>query len=77
MTPLLNYLIAQQRSIELAYRAEQARLAGDARAAVSAPSPRWNLGRLLGPRRLRTAGLAAAAQPVRPGPPQPCVRCDP
>jgi hypothetical protein len=76
MTPQLNYLIAQQRHIELAYRAEQARLAGDARAAVSAPPPRWNLGRLLAPRGLRAAGSAAAAQPVRPGPPRECARCD-
>ena len=76
MTSQLNYLIVKQRHVELAHRAEQARLAGEARAAVSAPTPRWNLGRLLAPRRLRTAGLAAAAQPARPGPPQECVRWD-
>ena len=35
MTSQLTYLIAQQRHIELAYRAEQARLAGDARAALN------------------------------------------
>jgi hypothetical protein len=76
MTSQLNYLIVKQRHVELAHRAEQARLAGEARAAVSAPSPRWHLGRLLAPRRLRAAGLAAAAQPARPGPPQECVRWD-
>jgi hypothetical protein len=76
MTTQLNYLIVQHRHVELVYRAEQSRLAGEARAAVSAPSPRWNLGRLLAPRRLRAAGLAAAAQPARPGPPQAYVRCD-
>jgi hypothetical protein len=77
MTSQLNHLIAQERHNELAHRAKQARLADDAHAAVSAPPPRWNLGRLLATRRLRAAGLAAAAQPVRPGPPQRCVRCDP
>jgi hypothetical protein len=76
MTSQLNYLIAQQRHIELAHRAEQARLATEARAAVSAPSPRWNLGRLLATRRLRAARLAAAARPASPGPPQECLRCD-
>ena len=76
MTSQLNYLIAQQRHIEFAYQAEQARLAGQARAAGSAPPPRWHFGRLLAPRMLRTAGLAAAAQPTRPGTPQRCVRCD-
>ena len=76
MTTQLNNLIVQHRHIELVYRAEQARHAGEARAAVSAPSPRWNLGRLLAPHRLQAAGLAAAAQPVIPGPPQAYVRCD-
>ena len=76
MTSQLNYLIAQQRHIEFAYRAERARLAGEARAAESAPSPRWNLGRLLATPRLRAAGLTAAAQPATPGPQQECVKCD-
>ena len=76
MTSHLSYIMAQQRSTELAYRAEQPRLVGEARPAVSAPPPRWNLGRLLAPRGLRTAGLAAAAQPVRPGRPRECARCD-
>ena len=40
MTSQLNYLIVQQRHIEFAYRAEQARLADQARAARSAFSPR-------------------------------------
>jgi hypothetical protein len=76
MTSQLNYLIAQQRHIELAHRAEQARLANEARAAVSAPSPRWNLGRLLATRRLRAARLAAAARQANPGPLPECLRCD-
>ena len=74
MTSQLNYLIAPQRHIELAYRAEQARLADDARVAGSAPSPRWSLGRLLATRRLRAAGSAAAARQANPGPPQECLR---
>jgi hypothetical protein len=74
MDSQLNYLIARQRQAELVSRAEQARLAIDARAAVSAPSRGWNLGRLVATRRLRPAGLVAAAQPA--GPPQECVRCD-
>ncbi|HUE28697.1 MAG TPA: GNAT family N-acetyltransferase [Solirubrobacteraceae bacterium] len=40
MTSQLNYLIAQQRHSELAARAEQARLVGEARVARSAQSPR-------------------------------------
>ena len=76
MNSQLNCLIVQHRHVELVYRAEQSRLAGEARAAVSAPSPRWNLGGLLAPRRLRAAGLAAAARPARLGPSQECVRCD-
>ena len=74
MTSQLNYLIAQQSQAELVSRAEQARLAIDARAAVSAPSRRWNLGRLNATCRLRAAGLAASAEPA--GPPRECVRCD-
>jgi hypothetical protein len=74
MDSQLNYLIAQQRQAALVCRAEQARLANDARASVSAPARRWNLGRLVATHRLRAAGLAATAQPA--GPPQECVRCD-
>src|SRR5947209_19989230 len=44
MNPQLNYLIAKDRQIEFAKRAEQARLAGEARAAGTAPSRRWHLG---------------------------------
>jgi hypothetical protein len=76
MTSQLNYLIAQQRHIEFAYRAEQARLAGQARAVVSAPSRRWNLGRLSAPRGLRAVSLATAATRARSAPPQQCLRCD-
>ena len=76
MSSQLNYLIVQQRHVELVYRAEQSRLVGEARAAVSASSRRWNLGRLLAPRRLRAAGLAAAARPASFGPSHDCVRCD-
>jgi hypothetical protein len=74
MDSQFNYLIARQRQAELVSRAEQARLANDARAAVSAPSRRSSLGWLVATRRLRPAGLVAAAQPA--GPPQECVRCD-
>ena len=42
MTSQLNYLIAQQRQAELLSRAEQARLASEARLAGSAPAPRWD-----------------------------------
>ena len=75
MTSQLNYLIVQQRHIELAYRTEQARLVGEARPAVSAPPPRWNLGWRLATRRLRAAHLSAAAHQAKPGPKE-CLRCD-
>lgn len=39
MTSQLNYLIIPHRHNELVCRAEQARLANEARAAASAPSP--------------------------------------
>ena len=74
MNSQLNYLIAQQRITELACRAEQARLASQARAARSA-SPRRYVGFLLAPRRLKATRVAAAAHPARPGAPQECVRC--
>jgi hypothetical protein len=75
-SPLI-YLIAQERHIEVAHRAEQSRLAGEARVAVTARSARWKLSRLFAPRRLRTAGLAAAAYTARPGPAEEGVRCEP
>ena len=65
MTSQLNYLIVQQRHIELAHRAEQARLADEARAAVSASSPRWTMSAGSSrPRRLagRQLGRSCAAQ---------------
>ena len=76
MNPQLNYLMVQQKQAELAYHAERARLAREARAAVSAQPRRSNLGRLIAPRRLGAASLAAVAQPASPGPPQECVRCE-
>ena len=77
MNSQLNYLIAQQRHIELVYRAEQARLAGEARgAAGSAPSRRGNVARLLTPRWLAPARLAPAATQTTPGVSQECLRCD-
>ena len=76
MTSQLNYLIAQQKHIELACRAEHARLAKETRPAGSPSSPRWNLGWLLAPRRFRAARLATAATQARPAPPQQCLRCD-
>lgn len=75
MTSHLSYIMAQQRSTELAYRAEQARLVGEARPAVSAPPPRWNLGWRLATRRLRAAHLSATAHQAKPGPKE-CLRCD-
>ena len=77
MTSQLNYLIVQQRHIELACRAEHARLAGEVRRAELASSTRRNIGRLLAPRRLRAARLAAAAAQASPGPPPECLRCEP
>jgi hypothetical protein len=77
MSSQLTYLIAQQRQTELACHAEQARLAHEVRAAGSASSPRWNIGRLLAPRRLRAERMAAAARQGNPGPPAQCLRCDP
>ena len=74
MDSQVNYLIAQQRQAELVSRAEQARLANDARAAVSAPSRRWNLGRPVATHRLRVDSLAGTAQAARP--PREYVRCD-
>ena len=76
MTSQLNYLIVQQRHAELASRADQPRLADRAQPAAPASSPRWNIRRLLAPRRLRAAGLAASAQPASLGLSQECVRCD-
>ena len=75
MTPQLNYLVVQQRHIELACRAEHARLAKKY-GAEPASSPCWNIRRLLAPRRLRTARLAAAAAQASPAPPPECLRCD-
>lgn len=72
----LNYLVAQQRRIELICRAEQARLATETRAGGSASSPRWDIGRLLARRRLRAAHLSAAARHAGPGTPHECLGCD-
>jgi hypothetical protein len=77
MNSHLNHLIAQQRYTELAHCAEQARLANEARRAVSASSPRWNIGRLVSTRRLKAALVAAAARHTNPGPPHECLRCEP
>jgi hypothetical protein len=76
MTSQLNDLIVRQRHSELVDRAEQARLASEARSATSASSRRWNISQLFAPRRLRAPGLAAAARQANPGPPYECPRCD-
>ena len=76
MHPHLNYLVAQQRRIELTCRAEQTRLADELRPAGSASSPRWDIARRLAPRRLRAAHLAAAARHAGPGAPHECLGCD-
>jgi hypothetical protein len=65
MTSYLSYIMTQQRSTELAYRAVQARLAGEARLAVPASSPRWNLGRRLATHLLRAAHQSAAAHQAK------------
>jgi hypothetical protein len=76
MNSHLIYLVIQHRHIEVVRRAEQARLANEARAAGQASSPRWKIGRLLAPRRLPAARLAAATPLASPGPPQECPTCD-
>jgi hypothetical protein len=76
MTSELNYLIIQHRHTELECRAEQARLANEARTAGPASAPRWDVGRLLAARRLRAARLTAAAPVASPGPPQEYLTCD-
>jgi hypothetical protein len=77
MTSQLSYLIAQQSHIELSCRAEQARLANEARTLASpASTRRRHIGRLLAPRRLRAARLAAAVAQASPGPPHECLSCD-
>lgn len=76
MTSQLNYLIAEQRHIELARRAEQVRLANATRPAGSASSPRWSISWLLAPWRLSAARAAAAAPHASPAPPQESLRCD-
>ena len=76
MTSQLNDLIVRQRHSELADRAEQPRLASEARSATLASSRRWNIGQLFAPRRLWAPRLAAAARQANPGPPYECPRCD-
>jgi hypothetical protein len=76
MNSQLNYLIAQQRIAEFACRAEQARLASQARAARSA-STRCYVGFLLAPRRLKAARMAAAGQQTNLACAEQCLRCEP
>ena len=76
MTSQLNDLIVRQRRSELADRAEQARLAGEARSAALASSRRWNIDQLFAPRRLRAPRLAVAGRQANPGPPYECPRCE-
>jgi hypothetical protein len=59
MTSQLTYLIAQQRQAELGSRAEQARLAGEARRAQPASSPRRDASQAGG----RSPSLAPATLP--------------
>jgi hypothetical protein len=67
MTSQLTYLIVQQRHAELVRRAEHARLANGLRSDRRASSPRWNIARLLRPRRLRPAhpGSSCEARTAR------------
>jgi MFS family permease len=76
MNPQLIYLIVQQKQCELAYRAEQARLGREARAASSVRPRRSDLVRLVASWRLGAAGRAASAQPAGPGGPRDCGRCE-
>jgi hypothetical protein len=76
MTSQLHYLIAQQSHIEVFCRAEQARLADEARTLASPSAQRRQIGRLLAPRRLRAARLAAAGAQASQRPPHKCLSCD-
>ena len=60
MTAKLNHLLARERQIELTHRAEQARLASEARAARSVMAPPRSADRLRIVRWLRAARPAAA-----------------
>jgi hypothetical protein len=57
MTSQLNYFIAQQREAELVSRAEQARLAGEARLARHRHKPGTRRKPAAGPLRLRRRPL--------------------
>lgn len=76
MNSHLNYLIVEQRHSELVRRAEQDRIAAEARAARSAPSGPRHIGRLVATRRLKAARVATAAPQPKPRPAV-GVRCDP
>jgi hypothetical protein len=76
MNPQLAYLLVQARHSELIRRAEQARLAGEARSARSPSFPRRYAGRLLATRRLRLSCLAGVAQYASSNPPHECLSCD-
>ena len=77
MNPQLTYLLVQARHSELVCRADQARLAGEARRARSPSFPRRYVGRLLATRRLRPSRLASVAQHASSNPPHECLSCDP
>jgi hypothetical protein len=77
MTSQLNYLIARQRQVELAYRAEQARLAGEARATRPAFPARRYVRRLRATQGSRAPHPAAAAENATAVSLQPELRCNP
>jgi hypothetical protein len=77
MTSQLNYLIAPQRQVELAYGAEQARLAGEARAAEPAFPPRRYVRRLHAAKGPRAPHPAAAAENATAVSLQRELRCNP
>jgi hypothetical protein len=77
MNPQLTYLLVQARHPELVCRAEQSRLAGEARRAWSPSFPRRDVGRLLATRRLRPSRSPSVAQHASSNPPHECLSCDP
>jgi hypothetical protein len=76
MNPQLTYFLVQARHSELICRAEQARIAGQARRARSPSFPRRYAGRLVAMRRLSPSRLASVAQYASSNPPHECLSCD-
>jgi hypothetical protein len=73
----LTYLIVKLRQSELICRAEQARLADEARRPRSPSFPRRYVAWVRTARRLRPARLAGVARHADPNPAHECLSCDP